>query len=135
MNNSKDTFGELRGYLDGNDPFMTGGHQILKVRREDRKNPSWVKSNTKIREILLRSFPKMLTDPIQRDRAGRWVRIIQLYFRMRMTYGQVAAELKIPARRVEDLIRSIRRAGAGLKTNGKGPLSKRSAGRPRKLVP
>jgi hypothetical protein len=135
MNNTQDIFEQLRGKFDGSESFMNHGHQIIKIRRGNRKNPPWVKCDTKIREILLRSFPKMLTNPLQRSRAGTWARVIHLYFRMQMTYSQVAAELNIKPRRAEDLIRSIRRAGAGRKANGKGLLGKRATGRPKKRVP
>ncbi len=91
MNNDRDTFGELRGKFDGQDPFMTGGHQIIKTRRIQRTIPDWAKSNRKLREILLLSFPYLKTNDNHRKRAARWVQFIQLYYRMNMTEGQVAA--------------------------------------------
>ena len=132
MNNARDTFGELRGRFDGQDPFMTGGHQIIKTRRIERVTPEWARSNKKIQAILLRSFPKLKTDFHQRVRAARWATVIQLYFRVHMTRGQIAEQMKVPLKTVENLIDRIHRACNGMKTSGKGPLSSRPPGRPKK---
>ncbi len=143
MNNDRDTFWELRKSFDGNDPFMTQGHQILKIRRGDRRIPTWAKDKRKIQAILLRSFPGLRTNIQQRARAARWVVIIQLYFRVQMTLTQVAEETKLPKSLVQSLIRSISRAAAGRKANSQGAFVRGSAGlagqrppgRPKKQVP
>jgi hypothetical protein len=133
MNNQRDTFEELRRFhFDGNDPFMNGGHQIIKMRQIAREVPTWVKDKRKIQALLLRSFPKLKTDPKQRLRAARWAVIIQLYFRMHMTLGQVTDQVGLPKSKVAMLIRSIHRAAAGRKANGKGVFSQRPTGRPKK---
>ena len=132
MNNQRDTFQELRASFDGQDPFMTQGHQIIKMRRSDRLTPEWAKSNKRVQEILLRSFPKLRTDPVQRGRAARWAVVIQLYYRMTMTRSQVAAQMKVTQKTISLLLDRIQRASKDMKTNGKGPLSKRPAGRPKK---
>jgi len=120
-------FAELRGNFDGSESFMTQGHQIIKMRRIDRSIPEWAKSNKKIQQILLCSFPKLKTDARQRARAARWSLIIHLYFRMQMTRGQIAAQLKVNPNTVKMVIRRITK-----KTNEKGVFVGRSAGRPRK---
>jgi hypothetical protein len=125
-------YAELRGHLDGQDPFMTGGHQIMKTRRGNRIMPEWAKSNKKVQEILIRSFPKLRTNPGQRERAARWATVIHLYFRMQMTSGQVASQMKVTSKVVYDLILRINRASKGLKASGTGPLRGRPAGRPKK---
>lgn len=125
MNNQRDTFLELRGKFDGQDPFMTGGHQIIKLRTGDRVIPEWTKSDKKIQAILLRSFPKLRTDPKQRVSAARWATIIQLYYRMQMTQGQVAAQMKLRPKVVGRLIENI---------TFTVKHGSRSRGRPKKIV-
>ena len=135
MNNLRDTFRELRKSFDSASPFMRHGHQIVKMRECRRKIQTWARDDQKIRQFLLRSFPRMVADSKQRARAGRWARVIYLYFKTKHTYSQVAAELGVSNRLVENIIRAIYRASRGLKANGKGLLSSRPTGRPRKAVP
>ena len=125
------TQSELRLYLDSKDPFMTAGHQIMKTRSHEREAPAWAIDDQKIQAILLRSFPNLKT-PESKDaeRAGRWMRVIHLYFRMGMTRGQVAEELGLPYRRIESLVMAVKRAAAGKSANGSGLYRKR--GRPRR---
>jgi hypothetical protein len=130
-------FQQLREILDGDDPFMVGGHQKSHLRTKERKVPEWTKNNKKTQQVLLRSFPKLRTDLKQRLQAARWARIIHLYFRMQYTYRQVAAELEMPPRAVDSMIRSIKRVAAGRRANGTGLLGLMPTGRPKKkkLVP
>lgn len=144
MGNQRDTFVELRGHMDGKDPFMTGGHQIVKIRTVQKTIPQWTKNDAKIREILLRSFPYLASNLKQRAKAARWVRAIHLYFRMGLTRGQLAEELGetledgtlIPMKRetVKSLIRTLRRVGSGRRADGTGMLGK-PKGRPKKACP
>jgi hypothetical protein len=131
MNNSRDTFLQLRGKFDGQDPFMTGGHQIIKTRQSDRKIPDWATDDKQIQKILLRSFPKLKTDPRQRTGAARWAVIIQLFFRMKMTRSQVAEQTKLSSNTVQMLVRNIRRAAAGKRANWSTPTGK-PTGRPKR---
>ena len=86
-NKDRDSSHQLRKHLDSDDPFMSAGHQILVERQQERVCPEWAKSDTKIQEILLRSFPKLKQAGSQDEkRAGRWARVIQLYFRMNCTH-------------------------------------------------
>ncbi len=132
MNNQRDTFLELRSRFDGQDPFMTGGHQIIKPRTGNRETPEWAKSDKKVQALLLRSFPKLKTNARHRAGASRWAVIIQLYFRMHMTRGRVAEETKLPQKTVINLIDCIHRVSKDMKANGKGPRSRRKIGRPKK---
>jgi len=129
-----DTFEELRGFLDGQDPFMTTGHQILKIRRPKKTIPSWAYSHKKIQEFLLRVFPNLEKDQKQRERAGRWVRILYLYFNQNWSRGQIASELKLTYSAVNSTIRAIKRAAAGLRSDT-GKSFKKPRGRPRKNMP
>jgi hypothetical protein len=110
---------------------MTGGHQIIKMRRSDRVTPEWAKSNKKIQQMLMRSFPQLRTNPIQRRRAARWATIIQLYYRMLMTRGQICAHTKMRPKVVCRLIENISLASKGMKANAKGPYSNRPPSRPK----
>ena len=112
-----DTMRGLRSVFDGKDGFMTG-HQILKVRRPKRKTPEWTRTQTGIQQILLKAFPKLKTDESQRQRAGRWARVIQLYFLSAKSYRETAEEMGEKTRTIEMLIRSIHRTVKGIPVNG-----------------
>ena len=47
----------LKDVLDGNDTYVSGGHQIVKARTYKRIVPAWALSDKKVRQLLLRSFP------------------------------------------------------------------------------
>ena len=133
MNNSpRGVARRLRRQVDGNDGF-TSGHQIITLRQSNREDPEWTKSDAEIREVLRRSFPKLDTDAGQRFRAGRWMRVIQLYYRKHGTEGRIAEEMGISVAAVRSLIRSIKRVTKGVSANGTGALG-RPRGRP-KIVP
>jgi hypothetical protein len=110
---------------------MGGGHQIVGLRRRKRSVPEWTLNNKEVRKVLLRSFPKLATDPIQRLRAARWARIIHLYFRLQYTYRQVAQELEMMPGSVRTMIISIKRVATGRRANGTGQLGISPRGRPR----
>jgi hypothetical protein len=127
----RDSFGELRHTLDGSDPFMTGGHQVIRPRYAYKKqHPAWTKSDKKIRQILLQSFPKLQTDMKQRSAAARWLRIIHMYYRVGETIGTIAVELHQKVGTVKRVLVSIKRAAKGKNTaNG---TDRRKRGRPPK---
>jgi hypothetical protein len=125
MNNLRDTGRELRKHLGAGDPFMTGGHQILVMRKHNRKTPEWTKHDIKVQEVLRRSFPHLLTNKRQAAQAGRWARVIQLYFRMGYTHGQIAEELETSYSTVLSLIRSIKRVAEGQRADGSGKFKNR----------
>ena len=136
MNNSRRAVsGRVRRHFDAGESFMTG-HQILVRRQHDREIPEWAKNDTRIQTILLRSFPK-LAEKGSKDavRAGRWARVIQLYFRLKRTHGQVAEEMGMSYGAVRSLIRGIKRVSEGKRYDGRGMLGEHPVGRPRKLTP
>jgi hypothetical protein len=102
----------------------TGGFQTLTIKRPKKKVPEWVNSHVKIRELLLRTFPLMKTNLKQREKAGRWARIIYLYYRRQWTMGQIAAELGIDYEDVKGILRSVTRVAQGRRANGTGKLKK-----------
>lgn len=126
-------FKQLRRVLDGDDPFMVGGHQKSQLQRRERTVPEWTRSDQKVGKILLRSFPKLHTNTKQRERAAEWARIIHLYFRLQFTYRQTAEEIGKSPGNIRRKIESIKRAGQGLRTNGTGKL-RGLKGRPKKSV-
>lgn len=128
-------FQQLRKIFEGSDPFMGGGHQIVGLRQRKRVVPEWTRNNAKVRKLLLRSFPKLVTNAKQRNRAARWARIIHLYFRLQYTHRQVAAEMGITSGSVHDLLRSIRRVSNGNRADGTGQLGTNPQGRPKKTCP
>jgi len=114
----------LKKVLDSNDTFLNG-HRIIKIRRHKRKIPSALRNDTVVQKLLLRSFPKMNTSAMQRWRAGRWARVIQLYFRAGRSYMETAEEMDEQPRTVEMIIRSIFRSIADRPCDGRHSSRKR----------
>lgn len=112
----------LRTRMDGSEAFMTA-HQIKKVRAF-RKNgiPAWVLNDAEVRKVLLRSFPKLHTDIKQREAAGRWSRIIHLYYRMQMPNSQVAKEMGITVNVLKMALKHMRRVSRGRRSDNHGKL-------------
>jgi hypothetical protein len=101
------------------------GFQIKNVRTNyDRETPDWIRSNESIQKILLTAFPRLKTDENQRKRAGRWARVIQLYFRLGWTIGEIADEINVKQNVVSMIIRSIVRTARGERADGSGPRTK-----------
>ena len=130
-------FTKLRKKMDGNDPFATSGHQIVKVRSsKTKKIPKWADDVVQIRQIILRSVPKLATDSKQRTGAARWALMIQLYYKMNYTHSQIVAELNeqpdgkvVTLSGVRSIIRSIKRVAEGRRADGTGMLGKPKTGR------
>jgi hypothetical protein len=122
---------QIRQIFEGSDPFVSGGHKVVGLRRRKRVIPEWAQNDKKIQEILLRSFPKLKINARQRAGAARWARIIHLYFRLRWTYHQIADELGMPARNLNSMIRNIRRVAAGNRADTGAKRSTALKGRPR----
>lgn len=114
---------------------MTHGHQIIKPRSDDKKSvPDWALDDKKVREVVLRSFPKYGTNARQRKGAARWIRVIHLYFRMGMTRGQVAEEMGVTPVVVKSIVQAIRSVAAGRRADRTGKLGSVPRGRPRKIM-
>lgn len=125
---------QLRTKIDGDDPFMAGGHQIVKVRSREKEVPAWANSNLETQKLLLRTFPKLATDPRQRKSAARWGLIIHLFYRVNLTTGQIAEELGTKPSTVKLVLQHIRRAARGVSADNRRILGERPVGRPRKSV-
>lgn len=105
------SYSELRTKLDGNDGFVTGGHRIMKTAGATRhasrmkRVPVWALDDEKIKGLIQRCFPNFS----QRERAGRMIRIIYLYYRAGLTAAGVAEELKMSVKAVTESLRRINR--------------------------
>jgi hypothetical protein len=124
-------FQQLRKVFEGGDPFMTGGHQVVGMRKRKRVIPEWTRNNKIVRELLLRSFPKLLTNPKQRAAASRWARIIHLFFRLQWTHRQVAEELGATPGCIHTAITGIKRVAVGRRYDNRALLGAKPVGRPR----
>ena len=111
---------QLRGKMDGSDPFMTGGHQILKIRTRKKIVPAWATNNKETQKILLKAFPKLLSSPSQRKAAARWGSIIHLFYRMNQTYSNIGADLGITPKAVEMTLWRIKRVASGVTVRHRG---------------
>ena len=111
---------ELRGIFDSNDSFMSRCR--LKKRRssQNREMPAWVKNPQQVQALLLRSFPRLKTDPKQRLRAARWARVIHLYFTLMLPFGDVLEEIGTTRNTLLALLRSIRRVAENRRADGSG---------------
>jgi hypothetical protein len=122
MKNLTDTFGQLRRFIDSNDPFMTRGHKIRKLREgkdSGRKRPEWPFSDEAVRQVVSRSFPKPNEKTSHRKGAARWLRVINLYYKMNMTQGQVAEEMGLTRKTVIRILQHLDKVSEGLSANGR----------------
>lgn len=107
------------------------GHQVIRPRGvlgRARKVPAWATDDVFIRGMLLGAFPKLAANLPQRRGAGRWMRVIQLYFRSKKTSRETAEEMAEGETVIRRVIERIRLASKGLRDSGKPYGSKR--GRP-----
>lgn len=126
------------------------GSPRSKWTKRVRNIPQWVLNSGEINRFLMRMFPELLTNPVQKKRAARWREVIYLYWRAGLPASRVAASLRLcdneltgtptPAEKrrcvkiVEDTIIRINRAWKGLRTTGR-PRTSGKPGRPRKIAP
>ncbi len=122
---------KLRNQFGGDDRFM-GAYQIKKIRTRAREIPEWTLNDKEVQKVLLRAFPGQHKSFAVTQRAGRWARIIHFYFRMQMSAGWIASELKMTPKNVELAVARIRRVARGYRADNTGPRGVRRPGRPRK---
>lgn len=124
MSNHRNTSKEIRRLriFSGSDQFMQGGHQIINSNRAavgpKRKNSDWAMSDIKVQKLLSYVFPKARECERQRGRAGFWARVIHLYFRLGMSFGDVAVEMKVGEKKIRNTIYRINRVLHGQTCNG-----------------
>lgn len=113
---SRGTLPRLRTSLDSNDTFLNGGHGIIRTagatrHAERMKNvPVWALDDSKIAEFIKSRFPGSKTDPDQRKRASRTIRLIHLYYRVGATSGMIAEEFGISVVAVRQAVWRLERA-------------------------
>ena len=118
-----DEMDALRKQVDGGDNFMDG-HQIMKIRGLDREVPNWALDDEKVRRLIQDAFPGFKTKKKVRVRAGHWLRIIQLYYRMRLPQDIVAKEVGITVENLWTTLRDMNRVSRGLTTKNRPRLRK-----------
>jgi len=144
MNNTSE-YSEIRSSVDGSDVFMAG-HSVRRggkgavAAAERRANvPKWTRTDKEIQTVIRRAFPHFETNERQRKFAGRWARVIYLYFRAGHTYSQIAEEMNLksqsttrPYAIVERMIAHIHQVAKGLSSHSERGVRK-PRGRPRKI--
>ena len=110
-------FPKMRHKVDANDAFMSA-FGVKKVRTVEREIPEWTLIDTEVRRVLYTAFPKLDTNVNQRNSAGKWARIIYLYYRMRLPRQIVAKELRMNKVLLKRWIQKISFAEKGLNTVG-----------------
>jgi len=121
---------KLRLRMDGNDSFM-GAHQIKKIRTRERIIPPWVLNDKEVQKVLSRAFPHLKTNPASQKAAGRWARVIHLYYRMQMSNSHVTKEMGMNLNTLKMVLKAIRRVAKGWRADNSGPWI-RPRGRPKK---
>lgn len=113
---------KMRGNMGSNVGHFTPdglkNYQITKVRKIERKIPEWTLSDKGVQRVLLLAFPNLKTSFKQSKKAGRWARIIHLYYRMKQPSQIVAKELKMKESTLKTTLRNIRRVAKGLTVSG-----------------
>lgn len=122
---------DLKKFREAGVDAFTGGFQVGAARTYKRQPQMWSNSQNEIKRILLTAFPRQATNPKQRERAGRWVRIIYLYYRLGYTSAQVAEELNMSKDNVRRMASNINRVRKGFKANNNKSRSERPAHRPK----
>lgn len=130
----------LRTMMDGSDQFLNGGFEIKSVRTIDREIPEWAVNDKEVQRILKTAFPKLsLKHPTSKKekvefkkriaKAGRWARIIYLYYRMELPRQIVAKEMGLSEPSIKSALQHINNVAKGLTARG----NKRSATPPTPL--
>lgn len=124
---------DLKTFREAGVDAFTGGFQVGAARTYKRMPQIWANSDLEIRKVLLTAFPRQATNPKQRAKAGRWLRVIHYYFRLGYTRVQIAEEMGNTVSAIHTLIRSINRVRKGkMAKNGK-PRGLKPPGRPKKI--
>ncbi len=87
------------------------GYHAVRTREHQRLIPAWTLRDDQVREVLDRLFPEHDTDARQRESAGRWLRIIYLFFRVHQWDKTIAGAVGSSVRAVEGVIRRARAVG------------------------
>jgi hypothetical protein len=144
MGFSEEVWSQVRRVGDGPFSFDVRGGARSGHAERCARTPEWATDNTQVQALLLRVFPKMMTEGPDREGAKRWIFVIQLYFRAGFTSAQTASALELEKgylsaligrepfshRKIRSTITRIRNAAKGLRTDGAKPTG-RKRGRPK----
>jgi hypothetical protein len=115
----------LHSLMDPRDQFIQGHDVKVTSRQYEKYVPEMLMTNAGIQKLLNRIYPKWRENDKQKERAGRWARAINLYYRSGMTGRQAAEEMNLSYRYFWDMIKRIRRAADGNRTDGSGCRKRR----------
>ena len=104
----------------------TRGH--FKYEQKRLNPPIWAVDDEQLQALLLRVFPKLESDKNQREHAGKWVRVIYLFYRLTWSTGYIGEKMGVSRKVVCSILHRARNAAVGLRTDGKARAAKR--GRP-----
>ncbi len=82
------------------------GIGIKNIRVYDRAE-SWPYSNALCQRVILRKYPRLATDPKQREKAKQTAQILTLYYRLGWSSSQIGYCMKLKTPAVELRIRRI----------------------------
>lgn len=102
---------DARDSLDGDE--LDYDHEV-RTREHERQIPAWALDDRKLRQVVLGMFPRHATNKRQRAMAGRWLRIVYLFFRANWWTKNIAGTTGCTVRAVEGIIRRAREAGGEL---------------------
>jgi len=111
--------------------MVAQGGSTSHTQRVTERTPEWSGDDGEVRLLLAKIFPNKDTNPLQRKRAGEWMRMIQYYFRMHLTHSQITMKTNWSEDKVKSLIRNIKRAKNGERTDTHKPKHGKR-GRPKK---
>jgi len=84
-------------------------HHAVRKRTHQRMIPAWTMRDDQVRKVLGRLFPEH--DKDARESAGRFLRIIYLYFRANQWVRTIAEAVGISVRAVENVVQRARKVG------------------------
>jgi hypothetical protein len=82
--------------------------QLIRPHRRSHIS-DWANDNSFLRKLIIRSFPN-ITNAAVRNRAGRWLRVIKMFWVQQMSRGEISLELGQNYNTVSCLIKAIRKA-------------------------
>jgi hypothetical protein len=119
---------QLTDVVDGDKISEGRGFQIKTFRATyTRPVPDWARTKEGIQKILLTAFPRLRVSLSQRQKAGRWAKVINLYFINGWSTEDVAEEMYEKRQTIMMLTRSIVRVSQGLRADGSGTRSRLAA--------
>jgi hypothetical protein len=83
----------------------------VRTRAHQRKIPAWTLNDEQVRKVLNKLFPRHGTGERQRALAGRWLRIVYLYFRVHQWVKTIAEAVGCSVRAVEGVVCRARKVG------------------------